>query len=151
MVGRVRDLLDNPHTHAPEQAEGFIEVVRSQIAQKISELETRSAAEDHGVIQLFNAIALPEKPNLDDVPAQEKADACRQWLQDNANQLDTVTYIDVNDKNLTVVPREIGLFRNLQTLNLSENQIQSLQDTTLPASGWNLSTSAKTKSRACKT
>ena len=133
-VEGVRDLLDNPHKHvSQEHTSRFREVVRGQVASKISELETRSAAEDHGVIQLFDAINVDGKPDLAGISVQKRAAACRRWLQEHADRLNSVTEIDLGEKNLTVVPREIELFSNLQSLSLSNNQIQTLQGPPLPA------------------
>ena len=42
--------------------------------------------------------------------------------------------IDLSDKNLTVIPREIALFRNMQTLFLYGNHLQSLEGVALPES-----------------
>ena len=133
-VEGVRDLLDNPHKHvSQEHTSRFREVVRGQVASKISELETRSAAEDHGVIQLFDAINVDGKPDLAGISVQKRAAACRRWLQEHADRLNSVTEIDLGEKNLTVVPREIELFCNLQVLSLYNNQVQNLQGPSLPA------------------
>ena len=127
MVEGVRDLLHNPDARVRE-------FVRGQVAQRISELEARSAAEDHAVVQIFEAINISEKPNLDALPPQEKAAACRQWLQNNPALLSSVREIDLSEKNLTVVPREIRLFGNLEYLELSHNHIQNLRDLSFPRS-----------------
>ena len=46
-----------------------------------SDLETRAAAEDYAVIQLFDVLTLSGKPDVLAFPLQERATACRQWLR----------------------------------------------------------------------
>ena len=92
-----------------------------------------SYAEEYGVIQLFNAVELPGKPNFWlhphfwEYPLSQKAAERRQWLQRNSDQLDSVQKIDLSSKSLTVIPREISLFRNLQILNLSNQMFSNLE------------------------
>ena len=135
MVEGVRDLLDNPQRYvSPNQIGRFRELVRAQVVKKMSELEALEAkdeAEDYAVIQLFGAVTLREKPSFDHLPQQERAAACRRWLEENAGRLDTETLIDLGDKSLKIIPKEIRLFRNLQRLNFSKNQISSLEGTIL--------------------
>ena len=134
MVEGVRDLLDHPEQHARGEPARFVEAVRGQIAQKISELEERKEAEDRGVVALFDAIEIDGKPDLGGVPSQEKAAACRWWLQENVAKLESVTDIFLSNKELTIIPREIELFRGLQSLVLFNNRISTLEGVPLPTS-----------------
>ena len=130
----LKDLLGNPAKYVPDHFEEFKQYVLDQIRKKGSELTARREAEDHAVIQLFDTISLPKKPNFDGVSSQEKATSCRRWLQEHASQLDAVKDIDLSNKRLRLIPKEIELFRNLRGLNLSNNEIETLNGIALPDS-----------------
>jgi Leucine-rich repeat (LRR) protein len=45
---------------------------------------------------------------------------------ENENEIDNETILDLNNHNLRVLPKEIGLLTNLKYLNLSHNLIEEI-------------------------
>ncbi len=84
--------------------------------------------EEAALIVLFkNLKRIPEVKELlnsDDFSLDAKT--IRQWMQDNPEKLLTVENLDLRKLGIVVLPPEIGLLTNLQTLNLSSNKLSEL-------------------------
>ena len=93
----------------------------------IQATEKFSDAENFSTIQLYNAMVLDGKQNFDHLPLRDQANAIRQWMNQHSDRLNSVHRLDLFNKNLTVIPREICLFHNLNILMLSDNRIESVQ------------------------
>jgi hypothetical protein len=52
-----------------------------------------------------------------------KAQDIREWMNVHPNELSTLTQLDLSNKDLTQLPKEIHLLVQLQKLNISHNQI----------------------------
>jgi Leucine-rich repeat (LRR) protein len=63
--------------------------------------------------------------HLPDMPTPTAA-VIRSWMNDNADQLQLITELDLADLNLRVIPAEVGLLTGLQYLDLCHNRIQEL-------------------------
>jgi hypothetical protein len=81
------------------------------------------------LIELFKKLGktIPAVQNLlNDDKFSLKAETIRAWMKDNSAELLTVTLLNLNNLNLTVLPPEIGLLTNLQDLYLKGNQLTVL-------------------------
>ncbi len=91
--------------------------------QEVKELE-QQLKESLSLGELWNAFPIANKPQLKTL-AQ-----VRKWFEDKQNQslLNTVTTLDLNNKEITHLPREISKLHNLKELDLSWNSIKFLPD-----------------------
>ncbi|MGB7128589.1 MAG: leucine-rich repeat domain-containing protein [Candidatus Rhabdochlamydia sp.] len=91
--------------------------------QEVKELE-QQLKESSSLEELWNALPIANKPQLKTL-AQ-----VRKWFEDEQNQplLDTVTTLDLNNREITHLPREIFKLYNLKELDLSWNSIEFLPD-----------------------
>ena len=110
-------------------------VERSRILRSFASLENFISWRDRAVICLLDHLPLSGKPiHRSPIVTEDFATECRRWLRENTVQLDTVEEISLSGHSLFCVPREVGLFRNLRTLDLSRNGITGLNGVPLPAS-----------------
>ena len=100
-----------------------IEAPLNPLLDKIQE------AEDANLIQCFkiiaNQISKKDRPALEGTQAQ-KASAIRQWMQENTKKLAAITNLDLSNKRLTTLPKEVCQLTGLQHLYLSSNELAGL-------------------------
>jgi Leucine-rich repeat (LRR) protein len=87
----------------------------------------------HSALIQFSQKIASVLPNLkayliekNEFPVQEKAAGIRQWMKDNSTELLTIKHLDLSWSDLIALPKEVGLFKNLLTFNLSDNKIQDI-------------------------
>ncbi len=77
--------------------------------------------------------AIPKYPVVklkivDENAILQKADGIRKWFDANRSALERVTELDLQNCQLTLLPREIAYFKNLNGLSLNSNQLAILPD-----------------------
>lgn len=91
--------------------------------QEVKELE-QQLKENQALGELWNALPIANKPQLKTLAQMRK------WFEDEQNQplLSIVTTLDLNDRGITHLPKEIFKLHNLRELDLSWNSIGFLPE-----------------------
>ena len=118
----------------------FQVVINNALPQKLlikPNMKTLSVGYLQGDVELREATALtrfairvrvPElntfvNPIEKNLPSLEKAEKIRTWMQDHQKELAVILKLNLCDKKLTVLPKEIKYFTGLTKLDLSCNQL----------------------------
>lgn len=81
---------------------------------------------DTNLNTLFDCLPLPNKPVFRG-SAADRTVQIRNWMDRSQNVLDQIKELDLSSKNLSAIPPEMERLRNLESLNLFDNKITTLQ------------------------
>lgn len=96
--------------------------------EEVEKLEQK--IQDHALQQLWDALWFDSLPGIAVEPELGTIAQKREWLEDERNQplLNSVTHLELRDRQIVRLPREIFKLPNLEELDLSENLIEVLPE-----------------------
>jgi Leucine-rich repeat (LRR) protein len=81
---------------------------------------------DQSLVTIWKKVR-ENNPTLNLPELKEEAQTIRDWLKENPNQVATITQLTItNDHSLSCIPPEIGYFKGLEQLDVSNSKIQFL-------------------------
>ena len=132
MTGELEILDSNKLRELSPISRKFDQKLYIEIAQHLKQISNLALTLSWPRIQ--NAIMRQqhahENPHMPSV--QAPADEIRAWISSPNNQtiLRRIASLNFNNLGLPVIPDEIKYFKNIQTINLSENKIQGINSST---------------------